>query len=141
LSEEVEDAMQPVVAPQVDAAANLRRSSVVGAVLGLVSIVVTGVFGHPWMGVFALAGLALGALNNWMLQRSVLRYGADESIGRKQFRNGVLTRLAAVTVLAVALGFFVRPDGLGVFLGLAVFQILMLFGAAVPVFRGLRPTS
>jgi hypothetical protein len=30
---------------------------------------------------------------------------------------------------------------LGVFVGLAVFQVLMLIGAAVPVFRSLRPTS
>ena len=35
----------------------------------------------------------------------------------------------------------VRPDGLGVFAGLAVFQVLMLVGAAVPVFRSLRPNS
>jgi len=35
----------------------------------------------------------------------------------------------------------VRPDGLGVFAGLAVFQIVMLIGAAVPVFRSLRPSA
>jgi hypothetical protein len=76
-----------------------------------------------------------------MLQKSVLRYAADEHIGKKQFRRGVMSRLGAITLIAIALGFFVRPDGLGVFVGLAAFQIVMLIGAAVPVFRSLRPTS
>jgi hypothetical protein len=127
--------------PQVDAAANLRRSAVVAAAIGIVGIVLSALLGHPWMGVLGTFGLALGALNNLMLQRSVARYANDASIGRKQFRNGVLTRLAAVTLLAVGCAVLVRPDGIAVFVGLAVFHAIMLIGAAVPVFRSLRPTS
>lgn len=133
--------MQPMAAHQANAAANLRRSARVAAALAIASIGVLSALGHPWMGVFASLGLVLGALNNRMLQRSVLRYGLDDSISRKQFRRGVLGRLGAVTLLAIGLAVLVRPDGLGVFVGLAVFQILMLIGAAVPVFRSLRPTS
>lgn len=133
--------MQPVIAPVVDAAANLRRSSVVAAGVGVGAIAVCAVLGHPWMGVFAMLGLALGAGNNLMLQRSVLRYGADENIGKKAFRRGVMRRLAAVTLLAVGCALLVRPDGIAVFVGLAVFQVIMLIGAALPVFRSLRPTS
>jgi hypothetical protein len=125
----------------VSAAANLRRSTIVGGVLGAVSIVVLALVGHPLMGVFGCIGIAIGALNNRMLQLSVVRHAADEGYGKKQFRRGVMGRLAAITLLALAVGIFVRPDGLGVFVGLAVFQILMLIGAAVPVFRSLRPTS
>jgi uncharacterized membrane protein YiaA len=132
--------VQPVMAPQADAATNLRRSSIVAAGLAVASIAVTAAVGHPWMGIFGAIGLALGAFNNRMLQRSVLRYGADESITRKQFRRGVLTRLMAVTLLAIGCALLVRPDGLAVFVGLAVFHALMLVGAAVPVFRSLRPT-
>jgi hypothetical protein len=133
--------VEPVVYTPVSAAANLRRSVVSGAVLGVAGIVVLSVAGHPLMGIFGCLGLALGALNNRMLQKSVLRYAANEHIGKKQFRRGVMGRLSAITLVAILLGFFVRPDGLGVFVGLAVFQILMLIGAAVPVFRSLRPTS
>jgi hypothetical protein len=43
-----------------------------------------------------------------------------------------------ITVVAFGCAFLLRPDGLGVFVGLAVFQVLMLVGAAVPVFRSLR---
>jgi hypothetical protein len=133
--------VEPVVYTPVSAAANLRRSALLGGVIGLVGIVVCAVEGHPLMGVFGFLGIGLGAYNNKLLQKSVIRYAMNENVGKKQFRRGVMSRLGLITVLALGLGFFVRPDGLGVFVGLAVFQILMLVGAAVPVFRSLRPTS
>ncbi|HKC28174.1 MAG TPA: ATP synthase subunit I [Jatrophihabitans sp.] len=133
--------MEPVVYTPVSAAANLRRAVIVGAVLCAVAIVVLSIEGHPLMGLFGGLGLALGAVNNRLLQKSVLRYATDEHIGKKQFRRGVMGRLGLITVLALLLGIFLRPDGLGVFVGLAVFQVLMLIGAAVPVFRSLRPSS
>jgi len=133
--------VEPVVYTPVSAAANIRRSVVVGAVLGIVAVVVLSLQGHPLMGIFGCVGLALGALNNRMLQQSVIRYATTPGVGRKQSRRGVMGRLAVITLLAIAVGWFVRPDGLGVFVGLAAFQILMLIGAAVPVFRSLRPTS
>jgi hypothetical protein len=133
--------MEPLVYTPVSAAANLRRSAIVGGALGLVAIIVLTFQGHPLMGVFGFLGIGLGALNNRMLQQSVIRYATSPEIGKKQFRRGVMGRLGIITLLAIALGFFIRPDGLGVFVGLAVFQVLMLIGAAVPVFRSLRPTS
>lgn len=136
--------MEPVVYTPVSAAANLRRSSVIAGVLGALAIVVTSLQGHPLMGVFGTVGLALGAVNNRMLQVSVVNYAAAVTSGtgtKKKFRGGVAMRLGGVTVIAVALALAVRPDGLGTFVGLAVFQILMLVGAAVPVFRSLRPTT
>jgi hypothetical protein len=133
--------VEPVVYTPVSAAANLRRSVILGAVLGGVGTVVLSVEGHPLMGLFGLLGIFLGAVNNRMLQKSVLRYAASETMGKKQFRHGVMGRLALVTVLALAVGMLLRPDGLGVFAGLAVFQILMLIGAALPVFRSLRPSA
>jgi peptidoglycan biosynthesis protein MviN/MurJ (putative lipid II flippase) len=133
--------VEPAVYTPVSAAANLRRAVIVSAVLGTVGVVVLSVLGHPLMGAFGLVGLGLGALNNRMLQKSVLRYAVDERMGKKQFRHGVMARLAVVTLIAIGLALLLRPDGLAVFVGLAVFQILMLVGAAVPVFRSLRTTS
>lgn len=134
--------MDPAVYTPVSAAANLRRSIIVSAVLGVIAIVVLSIAGHPLMGVFGCLGLALGAVNNRMLQRSVLRYAtAGGAITKKQFRRGVMARLGALTLIAIGVAVLVRPDGLGIFVGLAVFQVLMLVGAAVPVFRSLRPTS
>jgi uncharacterized membrane protein len=133
--------VEPIVYTPVSAAANLRRSAVLSVALGAVAIVVTALIGHPLIGVFGSLGLALGAANNYLLQKSVIRYGMDETITKKQFRRGVVRRLGAITLVAFGIALLVRPDGLAVFGGLAVFHVIMLIGAAVPVFRSLRPTS
>lgn len=131
--------MQPVAAPPVvDAATNLRRSVIVASCLGLASIVVLALVGHPLMGMFACIGLSLGALNNRMLQRSMLNYASHPTMSKRQFSQRVFFRLAFVTAIAFGFGLLIRPDGLGIFVGLAVFQVLMLVGASVPVFRSLR---
>jgi hypothetical protein len=125
----------------VDAATNLRRASIAAAVLGIASVIVTSFAGHPLMGVFACVGLAFGAANNWALQRSVRSYAAGEGLPKGKFSSRVFLRLGAVTLIAIGIALIIRPDGLGVFAGLAVFQIVMLVGAAVPVFRSLRPSA
>jgi hypothetical protein len=133
--------LTPGVYTPVSAAANLRRSTMVGGVLGVIAIAVTSLQGHPLMGVFGLIGIGLGALNNRMLQKSVIAYATVPGMTKARFRNGVMGRLGGITLVAIAIGLLIRPDGLGVFAGLAVFQILMLVGAAVPVFRSMRPHS
>jgi hypothetical protein len=133
--------VQQAVAPLVDPRANLRRSAVVGTALGVIATVITSLQGHPLMGVFGCLGIALGAVNNWMLQKSVIAYATDGNVTKARFPNGVLTRLMGITIFSIALALLIRPDGLGVFAGLAVFQILMLLGAALPVFRSMRPSS
>lgn len=132
--------MEPVVYTPVSAVANLRRSILIAAALGVVATVVLAVAGHPLMGLFLCLGLALGAMNNWMLQRSVVAR-ASGVVSKQRFNGGVFTRLGGVTILAFAAALLVRPDGLAVVVGLAVFHALMLVGAAVPVFRSLRPTA
>jgi len=122
----------------VSAAANLRRAVLSSSALGLVAIVVLSLSGYPWLAVFGCVGLGLGAVNNRLLQRSVLRYGLNETVTQKQFRHGVMGRLGTVTLIAAACALLVRPDGLAVFVGLAVFHVIMLVGAALPVFRSLR---
>jgi hypothetical protein len=133
--------VEPVYYTPVSAAANLRRSVVLSAAIGVLAIVALSIAGHPLMGVFGLVGLGLGAYNNRLLQRSVLRYARDETMDKRRFRRGVLARLSSVTLIAVGCAVLVQPDGLAAFVGLAVFHVIMLIGAALPVFRSLRPTS
>lgn len=132
--------MEPVVYTPVSAVANLRRSAAIGAVLGLVAIVATSFAGHPLMGVFGALGMALSAGNNWLLQRSVVARATGE-VGKGRFNGSVLMRLGGTTVIAVIVALLVHPDGLAIFVGLALFQAIMLVGAALPVFRSLRPTA
>lgn len=133
--------MDPVATIPVDAAANLRRSAMVAAVFGVLAILVLALLGHPWAGVFVCVGMALGAVNNALLQRSVARFTRSPQMGRSQFSGRVLIRLGLITLLAFAVALLVRPDGFGVFAGLAGFQVLMLLGASVPVFRSLRQSQ
>jgi hypothetical protein len=133
--------VDPVATIPVDAAANLRRSAMVAAVFGVLAILVLALLGHPWAGVFVCAGMALGAVNNALLQRSVARFTRSPQMGRSQFSGRVLIRLGLITLLAFAVALLVRPDGFGVFAGLAGFQVLMLLGASVPVFRSLRQSQ
>lgn len=132
--------LQPMVYTPVSAVANLRRSSIIAAVLGVLAIAVSAIDGRPLIGVFAALGLALGAINNRMLQRSVIAHGLG-TVTKKKFRGGVFLRLGGITMLSIAAALVVYPDGLATFGGLAVFQVLMLVGAAVPVFRSLRPSA
>jgi len=131
--------VEPMVYTPVSAIANLRRSSVIGAGFGAIAIAVTSLEGHPVMGVFFAVGLALGALNTFLLQRSVLVFARGQA-SKKRVQLGVLMRLGGITAVAIGLALLIHPDGLGVFAGLALFQLLLLVGAAVPLLRTMRPT-
>ena len=132
--------MEPGVYTPTAAAANLRRSSLISVALTVLAVVVTSLAGHPLMGVFFGVGLALGAVNNKALQVSVIQRATGNATKGK-FRGGVMMRLGGITLVSFALVLLIRPDGLGIFVGLAVFQVLMLVGAALPVFRSLRPSA
>jgi len=55
--------------------------------------------------------------------------------GKKAVGFSSVQRLMWITAIAVALGIFVRPDGLGVFFGLAVFQVIIIANTAMPVIK------
>ena len=117
---------------------NLRRSIIMASGLGVAAVLVTGLFGHVLIGLFACVGLGLGALNTYMVQRSVVRYAVSEAPNKKaRFARSVLGRLALITVLAVGAALLVRPDGVGVFAGLAFFQLIMIGGSSVNVYKQL----
>jgi hypothetical protein len=120
------------------AAANLRRCLLVSVPLGIVAIALLALVGHPLAGVLVCVGLALGASNSWLVQRSVARYGAGAGDGKRRFIGGVFARLALITLVALGLCLPLLPDGLGVLGGLAAFQILMLASASMPLIRELR---
>jgi hypothetical protein len=132
---------EPPIVPGVPlvASRNLRRSLIIASCVGAVSLIATGLLGHVLAGIFACLGIALGAGNTWLVQRSVVTYSASEVTNKKSlFAKNVLGRLAIITVIAIGLALLVRPDGLGVMCGLAVFQMIMIGGATVPVYKQLK---
>ncbi|WP_375493153.1 hypothetical protein [uncultured Jatrophihabitans sp.] len=135
----VQSPLEPMVYTPVSAVANLRRAVRISVLLSIVAIVVSALVGHPLAGILGAVGMALGAGNNWVLQKSVIAR-ATGGVSKGKFNGSVMMRLGGTTVIAVVVGLIFRPDGLAIFIGLALFQALMLVGAALPLFRSLRPT-
>jgi ATP synthase I chain len=117
---------------------SLRRPLLISVVVGAAALVVSALFGHVQMGILGCIGLGLGLFNSRLLQRDVLNVISRENPTRKAV--GVLSarRLLMITAIAVALGIFVRPDGLGVFFGLAVYQFINIVHTALPVLKERR---
>ena len=118
------------------AVANLKRSLVLALAIGTLALLVLALLGHPLAGLFVVIGLAFGVVNTWLTQRGIIRYGERRSKGG--FVRGILGRLGLLTAASLLAVFFVRPDGIGLLGGIAIFQVIVLVGAAVPVFRELR---
>ena len=113
-----------------------RRTVLAGLVFGLVGLVVCLSLGAPLTGLGLCIGLGLGLVNFRMVQRSVAKVGArgDENPKRPLAANTV-GRLAVISVLALALLFLSFDLGLGVMVGLAAFQFLLLLNVARSMFK------
>ena len=121
------------------AVANLRRSVIMSAGLGVLGLIVLGLLGHVFMGAFLILGLALGAGTPGLVQRSGVAYATSAAANKKgRFTRSVLGRLGIITLVALGCLLLVRPDGVGVLAGVAIFQMLMLGGASVTTFKQLK---
>ncbi|HSL07415.1 MAG TPA: ATP synthase subunit I [Pseudonocardiaceae bacterium] len=120
-------------------AVSMRRLAVIAAVLGVAMIAVLIPFGLLGVALFGCVGIGLGLLNTALIRRTAERYAASDDPHKKRRSAGnVLGRLAIITLLALGFAMLLRPDGLGVFLGLAVFQFVMIFVVTVPLIKELR---
>jgi hypothetical protein len=120
-------------------AVSMRRLAVIAAVLGVAMIAVLIPFGLLGVALFGCVGIGLGLLNTALIRRTAERYAASDDPHKKRRSAGnVLGRLAIITLLALGFAMLLRPDGLGVFLGLAVFQLVMIFVVTVPLIKELR---
>lgn len=131
--------MQPELTVPTVADANFRRSVVVACLLGAVALVVAIPLGYLTAAAFGCLGLALGMLNSRLVQLSVVRFAKQESATpKRQFIGSVVGRLTLVTLIALSLALLFRPDGLGVIVGLAIFQLLMIIVAAIPMIKEMK---
>lgn len=115
---------------------SLRRPMLIALAAGIAGLVVAAVLGHPVMGILGCIGLGLGLFNSRLLQRDVVKAISMDNPTRKALTVASGKRLMLITAIAVALGIFLRPDGLGVFIGLAVFQVITVTNTVVPVLKG-----
>lgn len=133
--------MIPDLTSPAGAAANLRRSAVVAGLVGVVAVALLAPFGYLAMALFGCLGLGLGLLNMVLVRRSAALFAISDGSNKRGFALGVLGRLTVVTVLALGFALLVRPDGLGVFVGLVAFQLIMIATASIPMLKELRQSG
>jgi hypothetical protein len=117
---------------------SLRRPLIISIIVGIVGLVVCVFLHHPVAGILGVVGLGLGLFNARLLQRATVKAISGDSPTRRAMIGSSLQRLMAITLLALALGWFVRPDGMGVFIGLAVYQLINMANTGIPVVKELR---
>jgi ABC-type phosphate/phosphonate transport system permease subunit len=133
--------LQPVVNIPAHLKANFRRTIIMAIVVGVVALVALVLTGHALLGLFGCLGILLGSVNALLVQRSAVTYGNSENADvsqKKLLTMSIAGRLLITTLVAVLIGIFFAPNGVAVFGGLLVFQVLMLAGTAVPMMRGMR---
>lgn len=114
----------------------VRRTIVSCAVLGVLALLLAILLGQPLAGVGVLLGLAAATGNHRLFQLSTVRYSrADGHMERKPYAGSVAGRLGAITIVAFALLYFVRPMGFGMIGGLVAFQVLLMANALAALWR------
>jgi hypothetical protein len=126
----------PAYTPPVTRA-TFRRSAIAAAVVAVIALAVLIPMGLGLYAVFGAVGLGLGVFNSWLVMRAVLSFAAAQP-SRAAFSRSVLGRLALITALAFGCALLVRPEGLGVFAGLAVFQFIAVGSSMVPLIKEMR---
>ena len=116
----------------------IRRSAIAGAAVAVVATIVLVLLAQPLWAVFVVVGLALGVGNLVMVQRAASMYAARAGTGKKGFALGAFGRLAIISVVGIACAFLFRPAGIGVIVGVAVFQFIAAVVAAIPITREVK---
>ena len=117
--------------------ATFRRAAIMAAVATAAAVVVLVLVGHPLYGLFLVVGVALGTLNMWLAVRSVARFTTTRP-SKARFSGSVLGRLAVITVVALVMAWLVRPAGIAIFGGLALFQLLAIVSSMLPLIKEIR---
>ncbi|HEY5454635.1 MAG TPA: ATP synthase subunit I [Acidothermaceae bacterium] len=115
-----------------------RRVFIIAAILGGVGLLIASVLGHVVVGSLLLCGLALGAVNNILTVRSILKFTAAGDPDRKKFAKASLLRLGYISLIAALFLIVFRREGIAVLAGLAVFHLLAALATSVPALKEFR---
>ena len=115
-----------------------RRVFIIAAILGGVGLLIASLLGHVVVGLLLLCGLALGAVNNILTVRSILKFTAVGDPDRKKFAKASLLRLGYISLIAALFLIVFRREGVAVLAGLAVFHLLAALATSVPALKEFR---
>jgi hypothetical protein len=113
-----------------------RHTMVSALIVGILGLVGAIALGAPLVGLGIAVGVAIGIGNFRLIVKSVVKVGAQEGTNhRRPLAANTLTRLGAITVIALGLCFLEMPLGLGVLAGLGIFQVVLLANMARSMFK------
>lgn len=119
----------------------IRRAAIAAIALGVLALVATGPMDRLLLGVFMCAGLVVGWANAQVTLWAITRIANAETPNKLHLLRSSGIRLLIITVIALAIAALARPNGVGIFFGLAVFQVVMVLNTVVPELKGLRQSS
>ena len=122
----------------VDVGRRYRLVLIACPVVGLAGLIVLSVLGYPVAGITFCVGLFMGFINSRMVIAQAAKLTQLANPDKRALAFGVLQRLGALTAIALLIAFAFRPQGFSVFVGLAVFQLLMMGSTAGAMVRQLR---
>ena len=116
----------------------LRRTVLMTLVTGGIAIVISLLVAPPFAAVGIALGLGVAILNLRFLDAGVAKVeGTGEGSGKvikRRLRTKTATRLAVITVIAIGLLLIDAPLGVGMIVGLVIFQVLFVANVARVVF-------
>lgn len=108
----------------------LRRLTITAIALGLGSVVVALLLAPPLAALGVALGVAIGFLNVRAIDRQVSRADVDPETSRRAMRRAIgsrtILRLAVLTAIALALVVIEAPLGIGIVVGLVIFQLAFI---------------
>jgi hypothetical protein len=108
----------------------VKRTIASCVALGVVALAAGFLLGQWLAGAGVVLGLGGATINHRLFQVSTVRHIDNEGhLERKPYAGSVAGRLGALTVIAFALLYVVRPLGFGMVGGLVAFQLLLMVNA------------
>ncbi len=119
-----------------DLAAVSRRTMLGALAVGALGLVGSLLLSAPLTGLGLCLGLGLGIVNFRLIQRSVVKVsGREDENKRRPLAMNTMGRLGLISAVALGLLFVDFDLGLGVMVGLALFQALLLLNVARSMFK------
>ena len=124
-------------------ARSYRFALIIAAAIGVAAMIACTLAGYPLAGMFICVGLALGSWNSRKLWTDTEKLVDGTQTPGEKWRGPAATasakRLGMITVFAFLVALAYRPLGWTVFIGLLVFQMLLMSVIAKPLTRVVRP--
>jgi len=122
-----------------------RFALILAFVLGAAAVIACTLTGYALAGMFICVGLGLGGWNSRRLWSDTEKLVDGSKTAGEKWRGPAATasakRLGLITVIAFLVALAYRPLGWTVFIGLLVFQVVLMAALAKPLSRVVRVQS